>query len=100
LFDQFPADYSARWNRIAHTVNDWFPSVIAPVIRERLTDVPESEIVIQDVLRSIRGAFMEHEYQNCNPPVRFYTSLLELFETGRYPCGWQLPWPDGKLVVF
>jgi len=100
LFHHCLADYSARWNRIARTVNDWFPVAVAPKIHERLGEQQESNSVVQDILRTVRGAVMEQEYRSCGHSVTFFTSLLALLEAGHYPCGWQLTFPDGRMIVF
>ena len=33
------------------------------------------------------------------PPV-FFTRLLPAYEAGRYPCGWEGDYPEGRLIVF
>jgi len=46
------------------------------------------------------GALREDAYKECNPPVRFFTDLLDIYEAGHFPCGWvEGKWPEGKLVV-
>ena len=46
------------------------------------------------------GALREDAYKEFNPPVRFFTDLLDIYEAGHFPCGWvEGKWPEGKLVV-
>ncbi len=40
----------------------------------------------------------EH-FAKWNPP-RFYGRLLTVYQYGRFPCGWDGKWPDGRPCVF
>ena len=43
---------------------------------------------------------MEDTYKKCKKRPVFFLHLLEIYESGNLPCGWEGKWPDGKLIVF
>lgn len=48
----------------------------------------------------ILNAVMENAYQDCENRPTFFLDLLEVYEEGNFPCGWQGDWPKGELVIF
>ena len=55
---------------------------------------------VHSVQWSVLGAMMEHCYRHLEPP-RFFSNLLNIYEGGRFPCGWGGgEWPDGYLLVY
>ena len=59
-----------------------------------------TKVFLTTVQWCLLGALLEDAYKECNPPVRFFTDLLDIYEAGHFPCGWvEGIWPEGKLVV-
>jgi hypothetical protein len=60
-------------------------------------DLPKifSDCVDWDIL----GVCMEAEFADVFPPG-FFASQAFWYVRGRFPCGWQGDFPDGKLVIF
>ncbi|MFN9640675.1 MAG: hypothetical protein ACK56W_11725 [Pirellula sp.] len=44
-------------------------------------------------------AFAEAHYQYLDPPI-FFGKLLEIYELGHFPCGWEGIRPEGRLIVY
>jgi hypothetical protein len=49
---------------------------------------------------NVLGAGMENEYLPCGHRAFFFLELLDVYEAGRYPCGWEGTWPRGRLLVY
>ena len=59
-----------------------------------------TKVFLTTVQWCLLGALLEDAYKECNPPVRFFTDLLDIYEAGHFPCGWvEGKWAEGKLVV-
>ena len=105
LFRYHLKKYSSTWNQIAYAANAFCQTDIYPKVEARLENVMKPkrvQMICADVRQTLRGAFHERFYRDLDPPphIWFYSGLVQFIEAGHYPCGWQLPWPDGRLAVF
>ena len=48
----------------------------------------------------ILNAIMEDVYREAKNRPTFFLKLLEIYESGNFPCGWIGKWPEGSLVVY
>lgn len=59
-----------------------------------------SQVFIDCVHWDIMMAIMENAYKECHRRPTFFLNILEIYESGNFPCGWIGDKKDGKLVVF
>jgi hypothetical protein len=45
-------------------------------------------------------ALIADAYSDCGILNRFFASLVDIYEGGNLPCGWDGDWPDGLLLVY
>ncbi|MNJ71550.1 hypothetical protein D3C77_681030 [compost metagenome] len=59
--------------------------------------------VTLDILNTVKWdiliGIMEYTYRIEREP-KFYMNLLQVYESGNFPCGWKGSWPNGKLIVY
>jgi hypothetical protein len=90
-----------QWNIITGLGRDFLEEKIKPKIVAVQTQHGQDEAFSTTVNWDLLGAIMEDAYRDCDPPLRFFGELLDIYEAGHFPCGWKEgKWPLGKLVVF
>ena len=57
-----------------------------------------SQKFVDCVKWDVLGIVTEETYKPCRSPGFSY-SLLNVYERGRFPCGWEGEWPSGRLLV-
>jgi len=100
LHNNQPEEYE-HWNQLVeeHKNNFLTPllqQTIAP-IQVRM-DLPSC--VIDSVSWDLLGALMENSYLSTGHRAYFFLELLQVYEAGHFPCGWEGGWPEGRLVVY
>jgi hypothetical protein len=97
---------SRKWNDYAGECRVILEEDIYPVVDSIIDSTPElNEIeagvyTLRDSVRwDLSHIVMEHVYSDLVPP-RLYTLLLEVYQAGHFPCGWDEVWPNGKLWVY
>lgn len=88
-----------QWNKICEEVDP----VVWALVREKTRAVVEKhklpevfqKIVFWDMLYIV----MECEYADVYPPG-FYVSQGYWYVKGHFPCGWEGPIPDGRLIIY
>ena len=58
------------------------------------------DLFVRSVEWNVMSALTEDAYRDCHLPTQFFTQLLDVYESGRFPCGWKGRWPDGALLYF
>jgi hypothetical protein len=54
--------------------------------------------VIDDIIADLRNcAFSQAVF---GPGSRFFDRIWDVYRQGGWPCGWEGPYPEGRLVVF
>lgn len=104
LFKNHRSDYNAYWNSLIiqsrASVEKTIQQKLLAVLNERAFPVECAQIVLLDIIR----ASVEVSYRKLSPKVpAFFESLLQVYEAGRLPCGWNgslNEWPNGELFVF
>lgn len=90
-----------RWNEIVRSCKS---TVVTPSVDNVLKDFCQqhnvSNTIISSVNWAILGAMMENEYLYTGHQAFFFFELLEVYEAGHFPCGWDGAWPNGNLCVF
>lgn len=95
-----PAAFNGNWNRLMRQAKSQILPQIKPLILEQLTrlslpDVVYTRLVAWDipqiaVLCSFRTYLSSALYEH----------LLGVYATGHLPCGWEGPYPAGRLAVW
>ena len=98
---------SVKYNDELLKWNELFPSVkkfisenvigkIENIKNENNLDDKFVGCIRWDVIHIIK----ENIYNELSPLPGFYLNLLEIYESGNFPCGWIGTYPEGFLVVY
>lgn len=88
-----------RWNKLVIGVK---PTVVKLVERKTFDIAsrnPHSKEFVTVVRWDILHLAMECEYAEIMPPG-MYTGLSYWYANGHFPCGWEGPFPGGKMIVY
>ena len=88
-----------EWNNLAVIARDVVAEAVTPAVSSFIRSHDLSENILNCVHWDIANAIMEASYARFRPP-RFFLDLLNVYEAGHFPCGWQGEWPSGKLIVY
>jgi hypothetical protein len=91
-----------RWNSWNEIVEEIRPVVTALVRRKIRSMVANHNLpkVFEDTVQwDILHLCMEAEYTDVYPPG-FFASQSFWYVNGHFPCGWEGPFPEGKLVLY
>ena len=87
------------WNEIVREAKKYIEGPFIEKMRNEKTRFNLDEDFINNVKWDILAAIMEHVYLEYRGSV-FYLHLLEIYESGHLPCGWNGEWPEGELMIF
>ncbi len=99
LFTKYRDEYS-EWNNITSEAKKNIEDEIVMKIKKIKTENGLDDIFVDCVKWDILGAIMENKYQICNGIPIFFMKLLEIYEAGNFPCGWDNSSHNGRLIVF
>lgn len=71
---------------------------IIPLIK--IVDGIDANIILDNVKWDLVNYLTEDAYKEYLKGDLFFEFLLEIYEDGHIPCGWEGKWPSGKLVIF
>lgn len=87
-----------QWNRIIDEVELQIPlGGVLPLPEGSRCDLPEC------VLKNLRWDIIEYVMERHFSPIReqcYFALLIQWYEAGRMPCGWNGEFPQGKLIVY
>ena len=93
------AEYQ-EWNKLNAAAREFLKNDVEEKVLPYAQAHNLDKVFLSTLQWSLVGALREDAYKECNPPVRFFTDLLDIYEAGHFPCGWvEGKWPEGKLVV-
>jgi hypothetical protein len=88
-----------QWNTIVREVK----TVTVPLVTQKIEQVKrENQLpkMFDDTVNwDIVHACMEADYADIYPPG-FFASQAYWYVHGHFPCGWQGPFPKGKLIIY
>lgn len=88
-----------EWNNIVRKVK----IIAIPMVNEKTKPAVEQhklpEGFVTQVHWDIVGIAMEAEYSDVVEPG-LYPQLAKWYLAGRFPCGWQGEFPEGKMIIF
>lgn len=99
LFNKYRNEYS-KWNSVVKEAKKFIEEEVVPKIKKIGEDNYLDTVFIDCVKWDILGAIMENEYKKCNGRPTFFLKLLEIYEAGNFPCGWDNNTQNGELIVF
>ena len=93
------AEYQ-EWNKLNAAAREFLKNDVEEKFQPYALAHNLDKVFLSTLQWCLVGALREDAYRECNPPVRFFTDLLDIYEAGHFPCGWvEGKWPEGKLVV-
>ena len=87
-----------EWNKITKHAKEKLESTVFEKARQFQIEKGLNKTFLDCVKWDVLGIVMEHSYKVFRPPT-FFEKLLTVYENGRFPCGWQGEWPNGRLFV-
>ena len=89
-----------EWNKLNAAAREYLKNDVEEKFQPYALAHNLDKVFLSTLQWCLVGALREDAYRECNPPVRFFTDLLDIYEAGHFPCGWvEGKWPEGKLVV-
>jgi hypothetical protein len=98
LFDR-DRDRFKRWNDVVDEVKPMTMALVTRKLAASRRPEPWPTRFVGAVQWDVLHLAMEDEYHDV-VPGSFYTSLGEWYVQGRFPCGWQGDFPEGKLIIY
>lgn len=79
-----------RWNSIAvRAKKDIIGPLEVNIWRPMVRELGLSEKIVTGFRWDLLGALMENAYQDIDGRPTFFLYLLEIYEDGHFPCGWE-----------
>lgn len=88
-----PSRYQA-WNELAGQAK----TALRP-IWQKLPVALADDAALADLQWILHAYLMEAAYREALVPPLFFDSLIQVYEAGHIPCGWDGEWPCGQLVI-
>lgn len=105
LSAEFRKEYR-EWNSVAKRNRELFEAHVFPKIEEvidaiaDLRAIEHGQELVKDFVRwDLIHYSAEQVYSDFVCP-EFYSCILEVYEAGRFPCGWNEAWPNGRIWLF
>ena len=88
-----PAQYQA-WNELAGQAK----TALQP-LWQKLPVALADNATLADLQWILHAYLMEAAYREVLLQPLFFDSLIQVYEAGHVPCGWDGEWPNGQLVI-
>ena len=98
LSSKFPTEFQGYWNSRATEARALIDTIVVPPAKEFQSRQGLPSLFIDCVQWDTLHAVMETAYANFAPHT-FFRTLLTVYESGHFPCGWNGKWPGGTLMV-
>jgi hypothetical protein len=99
LHIKYRSEYE-EWNNIVVESKKYLKADVIPKLSLIREENNLDEGFVNTVTWDILGAMMENAYKGCKNRPIFFLDLLTIYEKGKFPCGWEGNWPEGKLIVY
>jgi hypothetical protein len=97
LAKKYSREYQ-EWNTLVREAKGIIDAEIIPAIK--ITNNISEEIIFDNVKWDLVNFLMEDVYRGCLKHDHFFEFLIEVYENGHIPCGWEGKWPSGRLIIF
>ena len=64
------------------------------------SDLISNEMVINNIKCDFVNYLLEDAYKDKLKFNLFFDELVNVYESGHIPCGWDGEWPEGNLVIY
>lgn len=98
LFEISPERFR-KWNDIVIEIKPAAHTLVLDKTKAVIHEYNLPKSFLDTVNWDIVHLCMEAEYADVYPPG-FYASQAYWYANGRFPCGWQGSFPQGKLIIF
>ncbi|MDO7907607.1 hypothetical protein Q5741_14450 [Paenibacillus sp. JX-17] len=99
LHKRYVSQYN-EWNTLAKEVKAFMDQEVESKIRQASETYQLGPVWLDGVRWDVLNVIMELSYASLRHTPVFFARLLEVYEMGHLPCGWQGEWPEGKLIVY
>jgi len=105
LSAEFRNEYR-EWNNIARRIRQLFEVTLFPRIDAVIDVIPDLQSREQSatlIRESVRWDLLHYALEQAYSAVvdpSFYSTIVGVYECGRFPCNWDESWPDGIIWVF
>ncbi|MGY5954936.1 Cytoplasmic protein [Kosakonia sp. BK9b] len=89
-------DYQ-NWNTCARDAQKIVDAEIIPLVKK--AGIAENA-VLDSIKWDLVSFLMEDVYKKHLKGKLFFESLIDVYENGHVPCGWEGEWPVGRLVIY
>lgn len=90
---------SNLWNKVVDVVKPLSTALVEKKARPFAEKHSLPKVFLDNVEWDILHLCMEAEYADVFG-ASFYASLSYWYSKGHYPCGWEGPFPQGKIVIY
>ncbi|EOI3445999.1 hypothetical protein ACMSWW_004062 [Cronobacter turicensis] len=86
-----------EWNKLADIAADIIENKIIP----QIPIVAESqEMLLSNIKWDLLNYLLEDAYGSYLNKPFFFGNLINIYEKGHIPCGWDGQWPRGNLIIY
>ncbi len=89
-----------EWNNFTSVCRKFISDELSPELEKYKNTNKLDDDFIHCIKWDILNAIMEYVYKDAVDRPTFFLNLLEIYESGNFPCGWIGKWPQGILVVY
>lgn len=88
-----------RWNDVVNQLKPFTEALVDDRLRACALDQQIVVQIVGDLRWDMLHLAIEAEYADVFPPG-FYAGLSYWYTTGHFPCGYNGPFPGGRIVIF
>ncbi|EOI5727223.1 hypothetical protein ACMS09_000616 [Cronobacter malonaticus] len=86
-----------EWNKLADIAADIIENKIIPQIP---IVAGNQEVLLSNIKWDLLNYFLEDAYGSYLNKPFFFENLINIYEKGHIPCGWDGLWPQGNLIIY
>ncbi|MFD0588386.1 hypothetical protein ACFQZE_10265 [Paenibacillus sp. GCM10027627] len=98
LHNKYQTQYM-QWNNLVDLAKCFMELEVYPYIEKTKESFGLDEGFCHSVKWDILHVILEDAYSKYYRKT-FFRDLLEVYEKGNFPCGWEGKWPKGNLIVY
>lgn len=88
-----------NWNDVVEAVKPAATDLVDRMTRDVVARFSLPKVFVDTVRWDVLHLCMEAEYADICPPG-FFASQAYWYKRGRFPCGWEGEFPEGKLIIY
>lgn len=105
LSSEFRKQYR-QWNAIVGSYRASLETELFPRLDKLIDSIPELQAIthgpelMKDFTRWDLIHYATEQAYSELVPSQFYSSIIDVYAAGRFPCNWNEEWPNGLLWIF